>query len=365
MSENISSSFSSSSEDELSDDTEESIPRHLRQARMFVNKTLMLYDGENSGVPVYCSSVNKISSPPKSVIVNGRDRTVRKVSEKMPTVMPDATKPMFVIPYKRGPIMDMIAIKNASKEEPTAIIFHNVHPKDVWLMFQFYKEIMGAVDDSKVSDALRESTLELKRKDIHALFSLATTVGATILQSAIQSTTDSYPEATMTTRIIEAEDDLKKTIPYIVIPHMNLKTLRFGLPKGPIVVVDVTAGVSTLQSSSIMTPMFKRSRSIPKDAIKTMTLAIFKNLTTLYKESQKPKLVVFANTCPSGVLAMLNYYECMVNPALSLKGPGCKQTIYSLLETLNLLHMSQVKNSWLILATLCGAELFENILRRN
>ena len=252
-------------------------------------------------------------------------------------------------------------MKASKGQQPTAIIFHHTNPKDVWVMFQFYKEIMGDSDKTPVSNTLRENYLDLKDPKNYAMFSLATTVGANIFREAIQTASDSYPEAAMTRHIVETKALFKKTVPYVVIPRMN--TFKFK-HSGTVVVVDGAVGVYTIPPPSLSDKM-KRPSKLPEDAVNTMSLATYMNLSSLAKVFPSPKLVVFANIDPSGVLAMINFYERIVDPSICWKEPWCKHTIYTSFEYLKHRSMKQVKNSWIVLARLSKALPFETILRRN
>ena len=358
-----SSASSSSSSSELSSDNEESIPRHARMVRFSIINTLAPQPQEE-GVPVYCSThANRVSAPPNSVVVNGKDGTLFKVPPNFPTIVPSTAQPVLTVPFESGPLDDMAAIKRTSKDPPTAIVFTNTHPQDVWAMFHFYNELMGRTPSTTVTDAVRKSDFDLKKPDTHALFSLATAVGATIFQEAIQTTGDTYPEVSMIRMIVESRALFTKTISYVVIPRMDPATFPYRFSKGPVVMVDASVGVFEVKKKPSIVDKIKGGPKWPEDAINTMSLATYMNLTTLYNVAQKPKLVVFANTDPSGVLAMVNFYEHIVDPKMCAEEPGCKHTIYSTLPMLA--SMKQVKNSWLVLAKRCGAKPFETILRRN
>lgn len=361
----MSSSSEEEKEDELSDDTEESVPKHAREARAKVNMALVPREDETGQVPVYCStSTNRVTAPPRALIVNSKTGAIHAVPSKSPTALPSSIKPLLKTPYDSGPVTDMATIVKASKgQRPTAIIFHHTNPKDVWVMFQFYKELTGDADETPVTDALRSGSLDLKDPKNYAMFSLATTVGANIFREAIQTASDSYPEVAMTRHIVESKALYEKTVPYVVIPRMDPDTIKFKR-SGVVVVVNGTVGVYT-ESPPTLTDKIKRPPKWPKDAVNTMSLATYMNLSSLVKEAPNPKLVVFANVDPSGVLAMVNFYERIVDPTICSKEPGCKHTIYSSFKFLNEQSMKRVKNSWMVLARLCKALPFETILRRN
>lgn len=345
----------SSSSEELSEETEDSTPRHTRQYRSDVNRLLFLSSFQNNKIPVYCSA-NGLSAPPGAVIINSNTGTVCTVPSKSPTVLSNSTKPLLTTPY--GPILDMATLIKSSKN-PTALIFIGFNPRDVWVMFQFYLELIGITENTPVSDAFRLGDFDVKSASNHAMFSLATSVGANIFREAIQSNSDSYPEVAMTKLLVDNKSLFKRRIPYVVIPRME----SFRIKGGNVVVVDGSVGVYLIPTPSI-SDRLKGYDKLPKWSFNSMSLSTYMNLTALVKIAPHPKLIVFSNVAPSGVLAMVNFYERIVDPTICLKDPGCKHTIYSAFDLLHQKSMKQIQNNWMVLARICLATPFETILRR-
>ena len=359
------SDSSSSSSSSLSSDNEESIPRHDRQMRVEVTKAVAQRITHDD-VPVYCVNQPDFMFPQKTVVVNGKIGRVYMSPGGYPKrSFPEDIKPLLAV--TSGPLADMAAIQKIMKKHPnpTAIVFKGVEGKNVWLLFQFYKELTGfkpGEDKSAVSAALRNTVLDLKLAANHALFSLGTTVGAGIFLKAIQTTSDSLPEVAMTKTIIETFTVLKNYIPFMTIPRANS---RFIPPKLPAVVVDAaTNSVNEVKKS--IPKSLKQRLGQQQHSNDRMSMATYMNLAKLYETSSStPKMVVFINVDPSAVLGMISFYEQIVDPK-NCTPPAddtvCRHSIYSSLHILK--DMPSVYQSWLVLARLCGAKAFETILRR-
>lgn len=323
--------------------------------------------------------------PPRTIIVDGESNEISMTSVrgdacrcKQKEAQDEAPEPIMTV-STTAPLSDMSALARVTRNGeilPTAIYFENFNPRDVWLLFKFYREISGDTDksDQKVSTALRGPSLNMRDTASNALFTLSTILGAGIFLDAIQSPMDSYPEVSLTRTMMRTHAVFKKTVPYVVIPRFAPET--YNPPMMPAIVLDGKTGLYVVRDSlgkNIKSKMKKRptpeppeTETKPADNLHHMSMATYMNLTSLYKVLPNPRLVVFANIDPTAVNGMISFYERIVSPgSFDMRPDKERQIIYSSLEKLKSPAMANSARDWLILAKRSGAVPFETLLRRN
>lgn len=367
---------------ELSEEDESSMGRHQREARLQINR-ILAKACPGGVVPIYSAMAGdeegrrliRAFLPPKTVMVNGETGEIKMLgtdSSQKRRASDEPPEPVMTV-STAAPFSDMSAIARITRNGTTAIYFENVNPKDVWLLFKFYREISGDTgkNDVPVSNAVRESALNMRDSANHALFSLGAILGAGIFLDAIRTPTDSFPEVSMTKTMIQTTAELKRRVPFVVIPRLTSET--YTPDALPAVILDGKAGtyvVSDSLTKSIKSRFKKKSgpshqSQDPLSRGDCMLMATYMNLTTLYKLHSNPKLVVFANVDPSAVLGVIGFYERMVDPDSDLDPSEERQIIYSSLEALGQPSMVASAKDWMLLAKRSGAVPFETLLRRN
>ena len=373
------SSSSDSESDELSSDNHGNVVRHDRRTRVAVNKIMSLGSGDaqtQTEIPVYALEPGEtMDTPPKSIVINIQSGEVHITAGPRVAYQDVVAAREPYITTTQGHMVDMNALRRATrfgKFTPSAIVFEDVNPKDVWLMFRFYKEITGHTKKDAVTNTMSEANLTMRKNPNHALFALGTVVGAGILLDAFDKAGGDTPEVSMTQRIIDTNVVFKKTIPYMVIPRLTRQD--YVPPALPAVVVDGKVGVYPMTKNAARdlknkvrggSANFPTDLSqLPEGAINYMTMATYMNLTKLYAVNPNPKLVVFTNVCPSAVQGMIGFYERITNPPKK-QHANERDTIYSAVKLMRGASMAQISKNWRILARLSGATPFEIILRRN
>ena len=357
--------------EDLSSDDEDNVDRHAREARVSVNKTLVKAflgvnpEFETLSIPVYSVKSKSVTYPPNSIIIDESDNIFLSREGSPASSVVSLGEPLIKVNNLH--LKDMTAIQNLTTDPPQAIIFINVAPARIRLLFNFYKELTESKDGSLVTKEFRGAPLSLKLANNYKLYKLASVLGARSLLTAIQQGGDTFPERSMT-RILMLTKEHVSNIKFMVYPRVygclftppslsnfllvdvtNLTTKWFTKPN--------TKFKTTLKR--VMKDTFIKNKPTDSAGVYWMSKAVYVNLKRLHKEVSDPEMVVFVNVTPSAVNYMINFYENIVN---HIEG---KDTLgYDDCRLLKEASMEQVKQWWLQLASLCKATEFETALRR-
>ena len=364
------SSSSSEKDNNLSSDNEENATRHERGIRLVVNRRVCSACPRTDKIPVYCfnrkkeSDATKATLSPRSLIIDGAN------GRMVMTNCNSSNNVTLMSVVSTGPLADMSGIRKVTKNGkiiPSAILFENVSPQDVWILFKFYKEITGdtAVDSMEISEAIRTTQLDMKDSANNAIFDLATLLGADVFINTLSSTSLGAPEEAIIKTIVQHnQTHLDSQVSYVVIPRLTVN--KYVPPLVPAVVLDGTYGVYEANAKNILKSIMQKKKETVVDpdevnnGINYMSMATYINLTRLYEVNPSPRLVVFSNVDPAAVWGMIRFYENIIHPS------DKTSSIYSVLGKLDSQKLgSSVYKDWLILAKKSGATAFSTILRRN
>ena len=313
-----------------------------KNTRYEINRLLSLNNNDKSIGIFIASSSNKI---PKGAL----DVSVDEI--KFVNKSPVLDGGIFIVKgHQNGNMVDMVRLQNhITENNPHSIYFVGFQQKSIWVIFQFYNELMKNGDKKakgSILDTLKDSKLNFKIDENYELFTLGTILGANIFLNAIQTESDTFPEATLT-KILVQRNITSNHIPYMVIPRADN---NFVPPITPAIMIDGTDGtIKTYKKSSFG---FKKQKEID---FNFMQAAIYFNFILLYKEMKKPRLVIFKNVEPSAVFGMINFYEQIVDPKT--------EKIINIYSYLNDETISYVTRQWNSLANWSGAKPFESVIR--
>lgn len=382
------------SDSDLSADTEYNWLDHVRRDRAKINKILLGGTKRKNkkkradGIPVFSYKGPVDELPPNVLIIGsggGDDDEKHRSSIDVVRTSGGSSKNSQVLqrltPFVTIPTIEHILglskirkrLGRTQHQQPKAIVVMGVDEDDVNLIIQFYLTLSDP-DRMKVNDVPKKVTevkSDWKNAAHERLFNLATSLGAKIFVDAFYSPTQSIsatqpPEADMTIDIVQDQGMHDQKIPYVVIPHFNPKTFKVDVY--PTLIVDCDGDITTRVPSvrHTLTPRLKVSElTYGDDEINYMTATTFKNLTNLYRhvDDPTPKLIVFANICPSAVLGMIDFYDIILNPT-RMEAGETDTLLYRDIEYLQNEAMKDVVLDWIRLAIVCGADTYKDALRR-
>ncbi|GFR75994.1 hypothetical protein ElyMa_005789500 [Elysia marginata] len=378
------------SSDDLSSDNEDNWLDHVRWDRARLNEVLLgnpLHFRKTKkkrkkkpkvrdGIPVY--AYDGADLPPNVLVVDA-DKANKSLDvfrttggSKRSTAALQRLTPLLQVPTL-GHILGIGKIKQAVDDAATQrltamVIRRSVNEGDFSLILQFYLTLSNPnrMKTDDVPKRVTEMKADLKNKAHERLFNLATALGAKIFTDAFYSSSlSSPPEVDMTIDIVKKRGDYTDKVPFVVIPHFNLR--KFRHTPYPTLVVDSDAGGIAVLVPSVAQTLTPRLR-VPELNFKAgelnyMAATTYKNLSNLVVACEKPRLVIFANTCPSAVLGMIDFYDTVLDPSRK-KTAETDTLLFRELKYLRNLSMKDVVLDWMQLAVLCGARTYKDVLRR-
>ena len=345
-----------------------------RGNRCAINKILSLVGNDDDNfIGIYTATTS--DNVPRGALMVNVDSTEISIATGCNNGDNKGNSEMIVKGYQSGNMVDMIRLKtHLNKTKPDSIFFLNVTPESVWVIFQFYNELLCQGDENakgSVTDSMRTSKADFKLDDNYELYSLGAALGANIFLDAMQTEEDTLPEVSMTKTLIERKKEFGASkVPYLVLARSDDD---YVLPVLPTVTIDGKDGsIRTHEPTFSLKKMFKtRSHDsiiakIPE--VKFMFWATYVNLSHLYDRMKNPSMVIFKNVEPSAVLGMINFYDKIVDPDMcmnALVNLSCADNIYIAIPDLKKKRLANISKQWNLLAKWSGAQQFETIVRHN